>query len=254
MYCKNCGKELPDNARFCDRCNMSVRKKEGKLEAIEELKEERLARNKAKAIEARFKKIQKVKRRRRNLVIGFVVFVILAGAVSVLSSYIFTRNSPTTLTKVEEYRQTQAPGSVKDQDSNDDKEVNSDGYISRTEYGVEFAYPRSFAESGVTGKTFKDTNGDGSITIEKKTAESGAVELMEEYRNNIKNAKVKDSLASASGYSITLTADDIVYHKKAAIADGAEVSYEMTYPTSSVHTQEYEKYIEYMDEHFKVSK
>ena len=57
MYCKNCGKELPDDARFCDKCNMSVRKKEGKMDMIEELKEERLARQKAHEIEARLKKI-----------------------------------------------------------------------------------------------------------------------------------------------------------------------------------------------------
>ena len=76
MYCKNCGKELPDNARFCDKCNMSVRKKEGKMDMIEELKEERLARKKAYEIEERLKKIKKVKRKRYRAVVLMILGVV----------------------------------------------------------------------------------------------------------------------------------------------------------------------------------
>ena len=27
MYCKNCGRQLKEGTRFCDRCGQSVRKK-----------------------------------------------------------------------------------------------------------------------------------------------------------------------------------------------------------------------------------
>ena len=64
MYCKNCGKTLPDDARFCDKCNMSVRQEKGKMELIEELKEERLARKKAHEVEDRLKNIKKIRRKR----------------------------------------------------------------------------------------------------------------------------------------------------------------------------------------------
>lgn len=28
MYCKNCGRQLKEGTRFCDRCGQSVRKKQ----------------------------------------------------------------------------------------------------------------------------------------------------------------------------------------------------------------------------------
>ena len=88
MYCKNCGKDLPDNARFCDKCNMSVRKKERKMDLIEELKEERLARQKAHEIEARLKKIRRVKRKRYRAVALIILAVVLVWGGVIIWTYI----------------------------------------------------------------------------------------------------------------------------------------------------------------------
>lgn len=49
MYCKNCGRQLKEGTRFCDRCGQSVRKNNQnsqttKRKEIEELKAERLNR------------------------------------------------------------------------------------------------------------------------------------------------------------------------------------------------------------------
>ena len=51
IYCKNCGRQLKEGARFCDRCGQSVRKttessQAAKRREIEELKAERLNRKK----------------------------------------------------------------------------------------------------------------------------------------------------------------------------------------------------------------
>lgn len=88
MYCKNCGKKLPDDARFCDRCNMSVRKKSGKTDLIVELKEERLARRKAKAVEERLKKIKQIKRKRYSKAAVITAIIIGVGIIAAVAAYI----------------------------------------------------------------------------------------------------------------------------------------------------------------------
>ena len=88
MYCKNCGKTLPDDARFCDKCNMSVSQEKGKMELIEELKEERLARKKAHEVEDRLKNIKKIRRKRYKIIMLIVLgFVIIWGAIVSVSFY-----------------------------------------------------------------------------------------------------------------------------------------------------------------------
>ncbi len=88
MYCKNCGKKLPDDARFCDRCNMSVRKKSGKMDLIVELKEERLARRKAKAVEERLKKIKQIKRKRYSRAAVIAMILVGVGIITAAAAYI----------------------------------------------------------------------------------------------------------------------------------------------------------------------
>ena len=78
-YCKKCGKALPDNARFCDRCNTSVRQQSRKKALIDDLKEERLARQKAKEVEKRLRNIKKIRHRRIKLIIVAVIVLILLG-------------------------------------------------------------------------------------------------------------------------------------------------------------------------------
>ena len=97
MYCKNCGKKLPDDARFCDRCNTSVRKMDNKQELIESLKEERIARRKLKTAQERLKKIKKVKRKRVQLIVWFVIIFAALGVVSFAVTNIwFSRHSDLT--------------------------------------------------------------------------------------------------------------------------------------------------------------
>lgn len=252
MYCKNCGKKLPDDARFCDRCNMSVRKKEGKRAQIENLKEERLARKKAKAIEERLKNIKKVKRRRYTTVIYTIVGVILIGGISVLISY--CANSGENAFIQEEEFATPTPEVTATPAATEGTEgvYNADGYIEITVQNARFAYPDYFVENKNTeGKIIALKDRDATITVSKEITSLDAIALMEKYRDGIENAKAKDSLASSSGYSITVETGDMIYHKKSYVSNGAELYYEFIYPMDSAKAMEYEDAIKYMDEFFK---
>ncbi len=253
MYCKNCGKSLPDNARFCDKCNMSVRKEKGKMDMIEELKEERLARQKAHEIEDRLKKIKKVKRKRYNA-IALVVLGIIAvwGAIVGVSYYNSIKNS--TLKGAEpELQQTDAPAPTPDvTEAPEDKD-----YTTITLDGIKITYPKIFDESEVVDRdcvaSFSDEDGNAKIIIDRQTAILTPNELMDEYYRGILNAVIDNdaSLATHDGYSVTITSGTKKYHKKAVIKDGEVFSYEIIYPKDSADV--YETYIKHMDERFTVS-
>lgn len=254
MYCKNCGKKLPDDARFCDRCNMSVRKKEGKQAQIQNLKEERLARKKAKAIEERLKNIKKIKRRRYNSIIFAILGVIIIGGISVFLSYWI--NSRDNAFKKEEEIATPTPIVTATPLETPIPEAihNADGYMEITVQNAQFAYPESFVEDkNAEGKilTLKDREGEAIITVSKEITSLDGVELLKKYRDSIENAMARESLASSSGYSITVEAGDMIYHKKSYVSNGAELYYEIVYPMDSAKVMEYESAIKYMDEYFK---
>lgn len=256
MYCKNCGKKLPDDARFCDRCNMSVRKKEGKQAQIENLKEERLARKKAQAIEERLKNIKKIKRRRYIMVVYAVLGIIFIGGLSVLISYC-ANSGENAFTKEEEFATPSPEVTLTPEINNGTEKVyNADGYVEIAVQNAVFAYPKSFVEDKKQQSkmaVLTDENGDATITVSKEITSLDSKALMEKYRNGIENAKAIDSLANSSGYSITVEAGDTVYHKKSFVSNGAELYYEIVYPLNSTQAQEYDDAIKYMDEHFKLA-
>ena len=74
---------------------------------------------------------------------------------------------------------------------------------------------------------------------------------MDKYYQSVLNAVVDASSATDDGYTITVTAGTKKHHKKCLLKDGEAISYEIIYPADSA--EEYEKYIEYMDEKFTVS-
>lgn len=251
MYCKNCGKELPDDARFCDKCNMSVRKKEGKMDMIEELKEERLARQKAHEIEARLKKIKKVKRKRYRAVALIIIGVIAVWGAIVGLSFWNNYKDSTLRDAQPELMATEEPEATPEAT----EKVNSGEYSLITVDGIEITYPAEFSQSEVAEgdyvASFSNEEGSARIIIDRKTATQTPNELMDEYYRSVLNAKSEKSSATDAGYTITLTAGTKKHHKKCLIKDGEAISYEIIYPKDS--SDEYEKHIEYMDEKFTVS-
>lgn len=260
MYCKNCGKRLPDNARFCDRCNMSVRKKDGKLDRIAELKEERLARRKAQAIEERHKKIKKIKSERRKRFGMIVIGVLLLGVISGAAAYIVYMNGartdeieeapvitdspkPTesaTAVVVGEGIETAAP-SV--------NVPNRDGYIECSLSGRDFCYPVMFVEADKEADelySLADSSSSGKIRAGITRTDKTAKTLMKEHARN-----VTDSRATENSYYLNELNGSHVYHRAGYIADGTEYYYELTYLASDGKKQEYDAYIEYMDAYFR---
>lgn len=255
MYCKNCGRKLPEDARFCDRCNMSVRKKVGRRAQIQSLKEERLARKRAQEIEERRKNIIKAKRRKCLATVYVILGVLILGGVSILVSY--CANSRNNAFEPEEIV-TQAPEpTVPPKATGVIEGVNNgEGYIEVAVQNSYFAYPEEFVNGNNPEKkllVLNENDGGATITFSKEITSHDAVALMEKYRDSIENAKAKDSLASSSGYSITVEAGDMIYHKKSYVSNGAELYYEFVYPKNSAKTLDYEIAIKYMDEHFKLA-
>ncbi len=271
MYCKNCGKKLPDNARFCDRCNMSVRKIENKKERIVELKEERLARRQAKAVEERFKKIKKVKHKRYKNVAFVVLLVILVGALSVFFGWIMINPKKGnlkdgSLREVETASPTKAPKivtgttsapatatpSVTQAPTETPLTLNTDGYYVADLGGMAFAYPGDFTdyESDTANKlSLYDVTGDAVLIAGKTATSLQPKELMEKYYADM-GGTVMESRAGGSEYEISLTTGTQIRHRKSCVKDGIEFYYEINYPASSANRQQYIDAIEYMDTFF----
>ena len=254
MYCKNCGKKLPDDARFCDRCNMSVRKIETKMDIIGELKEERLARRKAKAIEERFKKIREIKLRKYKIAARIITGVIALGIISAFATYIFYPKEHEEITEVatETPRPTKAPATASDNPSatqtpKPQAVVNADGYIKADIGGMDFAYPRSFKKQrpGTNMLFLIDENGGGEIIANRVAVSSEPKEMMKSFADNAGGTPLH-SLAGSNGYEIKLSIGNEICYRKSIINGGMEFYYQFRYPADSKSVIQYEKDIEYM--------
>ena len=254
MYCKNCGKKLPDDARFCDRCNMSVRKKEDRMELIGELKEERLARRKAKAIEERFKKIRKIRLRKYRIAVRIVILVVVLGVLSAFTSYIFYPNEHTEIVEVatETPQPTKAPVTASDSPSasatpKPQAVINSDGYIEADIGGLDFAYPRTFKKQrpGTYTLFLIDENGGGEIIANRSVASSEPKDQMKNFAEQT-GGNVLHSLADNNGYEIKISVGKEICYRKSIISGGIEFYYQFRYPSDSASASQYTKDIEYM--------
>ena len=254
-YCKKCGKSLPDDARFCDRCNTSVRSQGGKKELIEDLKEERLARRKAKAVEERLRKIKKIKSKRMKLIIGSVIALVVLGVASaVVTNIVFTKTSSITGPIDTVHNTTEETPQPTETASEEANIINSEGYIVTSIYDVSFAYPSSFtADSSNTGggMVLGDSVGDAKLVVYRTTAAltspSDAMKSCIETKDLVSpTATVTDNT-----YSVTGTRGENIYHRFSRITEDTELYYELIYPGASSRAAEYEEYIRYMDSYLE---
>lgn len=266
MYCKKCGKLLPPDARFCDRCNTSVRKKNGRMDKIEDLKEERLARRKAKAVEQRLQNIKKIKRRRRGIVLGVIITLTVLGISSaVVSNIVVSKqsvlNNPID-TAPDKTDEPSAPsptaiiisgGSVTAAPT-EKPSVNRDGYIVTETDGKSFAYPANFTSDSSAPTallSLVDSMGDAKIIVSKGTASAmDAAEAMKKYKDS-SGLSVTHASTNEDCYSITGTRNGNIYHRFGIVETGIEFYYEICYPASSSKSDSYDSYAEYMDEYLK---
>lgn len=270
VYCKNCGKKLPDNARFCDRCNASVRKKEDKMDLIEELKEERLARRKAQDIESKIKEIKRVKSRRRRTVFLIIGIILGMGVVSGIIVYINYMGTSHLNQGVEVELRTESPtesiapavvigGEGSQPTATDEVPIVSSvmpnagkpsGYIDSSISGTAFAYPSGFEADGTGSGQLCVTDGEARITANKAATSLAPKELLRKYADT-NGGEDMGSSANDTSYTVTLRSGDYICHRKGIVNGSSEIYYEMQYRADSEKASQYAADIEYMDNFFK---
>lgn len=274
MYCKRCGKELDDNARFCDRCGQSVRKKpnNSRGEHIEDNNSpERMDRREAMQNKKNKKVQQKQRIAKKNkkpaVIITLIVIILLLLVVTVIISYLFygmhstkgwlnkdesvALNSTINPFATEEPIVNPPTPVPKKNTASQDTEM-EDGYNTFKIGAIEFHYPVSFTSKAVSGNvklSLVEQNGGGTIeVVQEKSAESAAA-LMKKFAQTEKG-EVTYSLAGDGWYCATLESNGIITHRKGLVLDNQYTYYEFKYSQGSSYTEKYKEYIEHMDETF----
>ena len=269
MYCKNCGRQLKEGARFCDRCGQSVRQnnqpseREMRRREAETLQEERL--NRKKRIEYQEeresrKKQKKKSHKKANLILILVFAFMLIALFSALISYHMTVSDKKSADG--EVIETAAPVSaqtaanqtaVTEQPAGkDDNSVEVSGdYEVFSINNISCPYPKGFAAKPASGSVrlnLTDSSGGAVMTVSvENNITAPATDLMREYASQI-GGNITKSLADKDSYALTSTRDNIIYHRKCVISGTDIIYYDFQYASGSAKASEYEKNIEYIDE------
>lgn len=286
MYCKNCGRELKDGMRFCDRCGQSVRQgnkneRAAKREEIEALKKERLNRKKKmaelEAKKAAEKKLRRNQRKalRRNPKFIYITLAVVLIIISSVISYtvnIYNSNSKsweaqdnsvalnsTAAPTVEPSdtlstpRPTQTPLPTVAAETENTDVVNADGYrVFKINEKMNFPYPTAFTKKTVSDNVLlnlMDSAGGGSIMLKEDRASGKATEMMKEYAQTL-GGTISYSRAGDNWYGITVEKNNFVYHRKCLIVGNDALYYDFQYDKNSVSAVQYTEYITYMDTAF----
>lgn len=262
MYCKYCGKELKDTARFCDRCGQSVRKaKEGSQAArhreIEELKAERLNRKKRleeKEARQQERKSKKRKKKRGGGVIIFLIIIILIAVLSIIIGYnIFPSDGG-----IDNASETASPSAAAGEVTpTPAASASADKYSEITVGNINIPYPSDFYTNTASGNeklNIVDSLGGATMIVAQEARNGEITELIKEY---IASIGANDSnggpemRAGSDWYSVTAEVDGKVYHRKCIVRNGLAVYYDFTYDSASTSSKKYEDHISYIDSKFK---
>lgn len=286
MYCKNCGRELKDDMRFCDRCGQSVRQgnkneRAAKRDEIEALKKERLNRKKKMAeLEAKKAEEKKLRRKQRKALqqnpkfIYISITILLVIVSSVISYIVNTYNSnsksweaqdnsvalnatsaptvePSDLGAVPAPTQTPLPTVAPEEENTD--VVNADGYrVFEVSGKTSFPYPTAFSKKAVSDNVLlnlMDSVGGGSIVLKKDRATGKATEMMKEYAQAT-GGVISYSRAGDNWYGVTVEKNNFIYHRKCLIIGNDVFYYDFQYDKNSASAVSYTEYISYMDTAF----
>lgn len=253
MYCKNCGRQLKEGMRFCDRCGQSVRKNKqigqstAKQREIEELKNERLNRKKRLA-EKEAKQVRNKKRKKKNGS-GFVFFIVvlLIAIVSMIIGYnIFGGGSS------KKTPPSASPGVASTITPIKSPEVSKNGYATIKVGSVNCPYPATFHSNTTTGNeklNITDAFGGATMIISQEAKMGEAKDLMAEYASEC--GSVSYSRAGNDWYSVTSESGGVITHRKCVVRNGLSVFYDFSYNSDSSSSEKYTEYIEYIDANFK---
>ncbi len=260
MYCKNCGRQLKEGMRFCDRCGQSVRKSKESSQAarhreIEELKAERLNRKRRLAEKEAKQALSKERKKKRSKPFIFVIIIILIALASVLIGYNMfpsgdTVNIPVnTDAPVNSAAQTTVPISQSPSPS----AAMKDGYSEITVANVTCPYPSSFRANPTSGSeklNLTDSLGGATMVVTQEAKGGEPKDLMKEYISQIGASDDPEMHAGSEWYSVTATVGNSVHHRKCVVRNGLSVYYDFTYDASSSASSKYADYIDYIDSKF----
>ncbi|MBQ2663154.1 MAG: zinc-ribbon domain-containing protein [Clostridia bacterium] len=259
QYCKNCGRQLKDGMRFCDRCGQSVRKAQESGQAarhreINELREERLNRRKrlAEKEERQIRaKENKRKKNGKNIAIYILVILLIAVA-SVLIGFLLAGGSNSSTTSKNSSQTattkpystpvvTEAPAAA--------------GTFSEITVGnVRCPYPSGFHSGTVSGNekmNLTDPLGGAKMIIAQEAKGGDPIDLAKAYSNSVGASTPDDMRKGDDWYSVTATVNGTVHHRKSIIRNGLSVYYDFEYEKSSGSASTYEGFIEEIDKNFK---
>ena len=259
QYCKNCGRQLKDGMRFCDRCGQSVRKAQESGQAarhreINELREERLNRRKrlAEKEERQIRaKENKRKKNGKNIAIYILVILLIAVA-SVLIGFLLAGGSNSSTTSKNSSQTattkpystpvvTEAPAAA--------------GPFSEITVGnVRCPYPSGFRSGTVSGNekmNLTDPLGGAKMIIAQEAKGGDPIDLAKAYSNSVGASTPDDMRKGDDWYSVTATVNGTVHHRKSIIRNGLSVYYDFEYEKSSGSASTYEGFIEEIDKNFK---
>lgn len=282
QYCKNCGRELKDGARFCERCGRSVRKSRSsenskKQEQIEKLQKERLERKRRQEQREVIENKRKERRRQKLLKQSKVIFALLgiAAAIAVIAviSFIATSSgskeavwktqdgvdlTSTTIPTMQPST-TAVPASPVSPGENDaiNNVTSKDDYDNfELPNGMEIPYPEVFEEAearGIQKLSLSDKYGGGAkMTVSYEEYPGGTPSgLMKDFAAE-NDGEITYSLAGSNWYGITVDNEGEISHRKYIIDRESDrvIYYDFVYDDDSDYADDYEAYIEYIDEKF----
>lgn len=253
MYCKNCGRQLKEGMRFCDRCGQSVRKSRQstqvtKRQEIEELKTERLNRKKRLAEkEARQNRNKKRRKNNGNAFIFIIVILLIAVLSTIIGYNIFAGDGGKgNATPTPSASATVSPSAT--QSTTGSKK----GYAEIKVGSVTCPYPSNFHSNTLEGNeklNLTDAFGGATMIVSQEAKSGEAKNLMAEYAAKCGN--VSYSRAGSDWYAITYEDEGVINHRKCVIRNSLAVYYDFSYNADSGSSEKYTEYIEYIDANFK---
>ena len=266
MICKKCGKKLPDRAHFCDRCGAkqinNVRSQ--KTEAMENYDSYRKRKMK-------YELEKKRKKRKMRIALVWIVFLAIAGAIGGgMYSYSYMMKnrpeelvgtsepveSPDEIAETESTEETNVPEETEPEKTPEVEESEYEVYIDRA-YGFKCAYPIGFVTGNLANKNTRlslvDETGDGEMLIsyQKAGKTDTASNLMRSYVNGL-GVDPDFNRAGENWYSVTFTRNGRINHRLGTVnSELMHVYYDFTYEEGTDRREEYERYIDYIDEYLQ---
>jgi cytoskeletal protein RodZ len=284
MYCKKCGRRIKDGERFCDRCGQSVRAGEKQKasprhpsrQPYHENSELKRKRKKLEEQKIQREQQKKVSAKRRLFLLITSMIVVIAVGSGVISYQLTKKNSEATWKRTDESVQmnstatpvvTQtpavteaavAPATTEPATQAPSHEIaNQVKLYKDPQSQFSCPYPETFqmqtAEDQKTLLYVTDPAGGGSVRIglEPNAQNKAADALLKEYAAAA-GGTVTFSRAGTNWYTVEVEKNGNLHHRKEYIVNGNLVYYEFAYDMTSPQKADYDEFIAYIDENFKL--